>query len=1567
MKRSLLFFLLLLLLPLALHAQAVPKLDENCVVTVLNRVARVSASGSWVLPNIPTNSGMVRARATCQKDGVTYFGQSNFFVVPPLGVIDKVTIHFDAPKPVPGKLSFDAPAATILQVGATLQLTAKVTYADNSVADVTLPAAGTNYVISNPAVATISDSGFVTALAPGAIVVTATNEGTLALLRLTVSGSSDSDGDGMPDQWELDNGFDPENPADAALDADSDGLTNAAEYGQGTNPRQVDSDGDGVTDGVEVQTGTNPIDPASFDLGRALSSIAVTPANVVMMTTPIATEVTRQLQVTGTLLDGRSIDLTQAVRGTTYSSADLAIVSFASGDGILLAGNSGRTTVTVRNNGFTATTTVNVNALTRIAVASIPLDNTATGVALAGDTAYVTTVLGKLHVIDIAKRGAPVVKTVFTVGTNARDVTVRNGIAYIAAGTAGVVVVDVSNPAAPALVTTFDTPGEANDLYLSGNYLYVADRMGGLRVISVANPAAPQAAGNLALPFAAMSVAVSGNTATVVSGGKLYTVDVQNPAVPLQLGNVAVPNAEEVEIDGNFAYVAAYTSGFTIVDITQPAVPIPGASIANQFYPHDLAIQGGYAFFADELFANAIPVVDVSTPATPQYRAALNLTAFGDPNGYAIEADAYYAYLGAGAQFLIAQHSIENDENGIAPFVRITSPAAGSLLVSGAQQRVTLEISDDVGVAIVSATMNGQTLTAIANPPYSTNFTVPGVRTTIMARATDFAGNETVVQETFDVSSGDPGTNITGRVLTKTLDPAAGAVVTLYNTWPARTATVAADGTFTILNAPTTLGDLRIEAKYRFGTQEVFVVAPNLPPVAGGTTVYPDLILPGGLQIAISSAMAGQTVIAGQTVPIHIEASNDNNGWGIGWIYLFANDEQVQLISSGNLPYNGTYLVPNGVTSLSLRARASDSVTDGYLDSTTINFNVIPDPLTTVVGRVLRDDGTPVAGATVTSTPHGGALLTTGGGVAAEAIGGLSTLTDANGVFRFDGAPTTDVYELYATYTAGEITYLGAAPAVTPVRAGTTTIPDILLGPGPKVTLAPSIPLGTTLVHNEPFSFTINGSADPGETLTEIYGYVNGEQRWWFGDSSSLPYTFDTTIPADVNTYVLEIVATDSRGNKARATLSYDVIPDPGSTLTGTVNAADGTPVAGALVTARRTLGDNVLGWEGQFLGPLGPVEATTDAQGNYTLTGVSTIVGDVIVEATKASASGGLTGESAVVHPVRSGTVPVPAITLAEPGAVKAQIPVDTFSNWTEIHGQKLAIGNGGAVHFMDLVNPVRPKLRGSLVLADWQWVNVIKFTADGNRALILMDDPKLVIADVSNLDAPTVLGEMELEGYGWPLSAAIDGSILAVASDDLILVDISNPAAPVEVGRLTPARDINYIALSGHTVIATDGESVSVIDITDPSNPVLRSRTVVTQRLDGVVTEGTRAYLTGGTELAMLDFSDPVNPVLTANATPLAPFETWVVAKAGNRVFVGGDPGPAEGRIEIVNISTPAAPTHTGSISDVTMAPYRPGWLSATDQYLAVTGWYRHDDPRAHPEAGSMIYIVRIPEPTP
>ena len=86
----------------------------------------------------------------------------------------------------------------------------------------------------------------------------------------------DSDGDGIPDAQETVNGTDPNNPdsdgdgvsdgkekingtdPNSNTDTDNDGLSDDQEVDVGTDATNPDSDSDGVTDGKEVSNGTNP-------------------------------------------------------------------------------------------------------------------------------------------------------------------------------------------------------------------------------------------------------------------------------------------------------------------------------------------------------------------------------------------------------------------------------------------------------------------------------------------------------------------------------------------------------------------------------------------------------------------------------------------------------------------------------------------------------------------------------------------------------------------------------------------------------------------------------------------------------------------------------------------------------------------------------------------------------------------------------------------------------------------------------------------------------------------------------------------------------------------------------------------------------------------------------------------------------------------------------------------------------------------------------------------------------------------------------------------------------------
>jgi hypothetical protein len=73
----------------------------------------------------------------------------------------------------------------------------------------------------------------------------------------------DQDGDGLPDQWELENFGNLEQ--DGGGDPDEDGLNNLGEYGAGTDPNDADTDDDGISDGVEDANHNGVVDYGETD------------------------------------------------------------------------------------------------------------------------------------------------------------------------------------------------------------------------------------------------------------------------------------------------------------------------------------------------------------------------------------------------------------------------------------------------------------------------------------------------------------------------------------------------------------------------------------------------------------------------------------------------------------------------------------------------------------------------------------------------------------------------------------------------------------------------------------------------------------------------------------------------------------------------------------------------------------------------------------------------------------------------------------------------------------------------------------------------------------------------------------------------------------------------------------------------------------------------------------------------------------------------------------------------------------------------------------------------------
>jgi hypothetical protein len=1049
-----------------------PLLDDSCVVSALNRSTRVQPNGVWVLPNVPANTGQVRVRASCIKDGITRSGQSDFFTIPPNGTIRVAEIRFDDPEPVPSTLALTAPLTTLTTAGQTVQLTATVNFPDGSSRDVSDAASGTGFISSNPQIATVSASGLVTARVSGTVLVSALHEGALGVLRLQVTLSGDSDGDGLPDDFELANGLDPNNPVDVLDDPDADGLSTRDEFqaaldpfdpdtdndrlldgreGEfGTNPLVPDTDGDEVSDGLEVLAGSNPLDPASVNLGPILTAITVQPPSLSLVFNTVLGEASRRLEVKGRLIDGTTIDVRRRSRGTNYSSSALAVASFGAEDGRIFAGQDGAAVVTVTNGSFSATVPVNVTSFSPTALSFLPIPGSANGVDVSGTYAYVVAGAAGLYVVDVSLPEAPRIAGFVDTPGNANDVRVDNGFAYVADGTAGLTVIDVGNPAQPAIAGRRDTPGIATDLAIRGGRVYLADGEAGLAILDVTNPESPFLLGGIDTPGKARGVDSDGSLAVVADSSEgLQVIDVTSPQEPVLLGSTStapnfISHAADVVLRGRLAYVTDGADfslgGLRVIDLQEPSNPVVIGSSSDEFALNGVALDGRLALTADYFFVNAVPIFDIGGPV-PSFSAALDLS--GEPsrrddngNGIAVQNGLVFLAATTGLEdngtvgdggLHIGRYRVEEDDLGVAPRVSIVAPAAGSTVPERSPLVVRADATDDFQVASVQFLMDGASVAVDSKAPFEFVVTVPAGRTTFTlgAVAIDYGGNRGEAEPVVAAIGPDNQPRVT------LLAPVAGGRVTegaFIKVAAMATDDVRVDQVELFVDGQ--LRDVRATPPYRtfvqvpIGAEQLTVQAVATDSV--GQTAASELVTVGVDDdppplVAVLDPAPGTQLIEGSRVVIGVAATDNLQ---VTRVRLSANGGLA--VDSFEAPYRFPLIVSEGAD-LVLTVTAEDFI--GQQSTIEARFPVVPDPGTTAEGRVIDAGGSGVPGATVNCL-------------------GATGSSGSDGSFAVSGVPTlAGRVSCGATVTVGGDLLEGRSAAVPPVVGGQVDLGDVVVAP----------------------------------------------------------------------------------------------------------------------------------------------------------------------------------------------------------------------------------------------------------------------------------------------------------------------------------------------------------------------------------------------------------------------------------------------------------------------------------------------------------------------------------------
>lgn len=158
-----------------------------------------------------------------------------------------------------------------------------------------------------------------------------------------------------------------------------------------------------------------------------------------------------------------------------------------------------------------------------------------------------------------------------------------------------------------------------------------------------------------------------------------------------------------------------------------------------------------------------------------------------------------------------------------------------------------------------------------------------------------------------------------------------------------------------------------------------------------------------------------------------------------------------------------------------------------------------------------------------------------------------------------------------------------------------------------------------------------------------------------------------------------------------------------------------------------------------------------------------------------------------------------------------------------------------------------------------------VREIVVEGDYAYLADRGGGLVIADVSDPDAPFVVGT--LPAVGFALDMAVDGDLVFVgtAGEGMAVVDGSDRSAPSIVGRYGDGLDVLDLFIEdGVAYLACSEDGVRVVDVSSPASPAERSRISTDGALYSLGVYGDRLYAPYfGGGLRVYDISDPAEPI--------------------------------------------------------------------------------------------------------
>jgi hypothetical protein len=222
----------------------------------------------------------------------------------------------------------------------------------------------------------------------------------------------------------------------------------------------------------------------------------------------------------------------------------------------------------------------------------------------------------------------------------------------------------------------------------------------------------------------------------------------------------------------------------------------------------------------------------------------------------------------------------------------------------------------------------------------------------------------------------------------------------------------------------------------------------------------------------------------------------------------------------------------------------------------------------------------------------------------------------------------------------------------------------------------------------------------------------------------------------------------------------------------------------------------------------------------------------------------------------------------------------------------------------------------------------NAVKTDTVGNYAYTVLSaaSNNFVIANVSNPAAPSNVSTTTLAGTPTNMFVSGNYAYITNSSDtaELQIVNISNPAAPTVTAtlNLTGTGDSlgifvsgSYAYISRASDTTTSANELTIVNISNPAAPTVSGGYNNNIAMNEVYVSGTNAFVaTGSTtqEMLVLNVSNPASPTLTATYNPATTLAATTITGFGNTVLLG-----MSTTLDAINVTTPASPTRLGTFT--------------------------------------------------